>query len=103
MLDPGWSGGLTRSLHTTELAADLGMATFPHGDRLSAGLALAGACCRDTIPAVEWHLILEPLRQQIFSAPVHAEDGMLPVRNAAGLAEIPTLPEKTAALEVTGP
>ncbi len=101
-VDPGWSGGLTRSMHTTELAADLGMATFPHGDRLSAGLALAGACCRDTIPAIEWHLTLEPLRQQIFSTPTHVEDGMLPVRNAAGLAEIPALPEKRAVLEVTG-
>ncbi|MFI0818579.1 mandelate racemase/muconate lactonizing enzyme family protein [Streptomyces sp. NPDC021098] len=102
-VDPGWSGGLARSMHTTELAADLGMATFPHGDRLPAVLALAGACCRDKIPAVEWHLTLEPLRQQIFSAPVDAKDGMLPVLSAPGLAEPPKLPEKTAVLEVTGP
>ncbi|MER5210966.1 enolase C-terminal domain-like protein [Streptomyces sp. NPDC002838] len=102
-VDPGWSGGLARSLHTTELAADLGMATFPHGDRLPAALALAGACCRDKIPAIEWHLTLEPLRQQVFSAPVQIEGGRLPVRTAPGLAEVPALPEKTAAWEVTGP
>ncbi|MEV7004723.1 hypothetical protein AB0N62_45255 [Streptomyces sp. NPDC093982] len=42
------------------------MRPFPHGDRLPAALALAGTCCRDEIPAVEWHLTLEPLRQQIF-------------------------------------
>ncbi|MGJ5751539.1 L-alanine-DL-glutamate epimerase-like enolase superfamily enzyme [Streptomyces puniciscabiei] len=101
-VDPGWSGGLARSLHTTELAADLGMATFPHGDRLPAALALAGACCRDKIPAIEWHLTLEPLRQQIYLTPVHVEEGMLPVRTVPGLAEAPTLPEKAAVLEVTG-
>ncbi|WP_367140962.1 MULTISPECIES: enolase C-terminal domain-like protein [Streptomyces] len=101
-VDPGWSGGLARSLHTTELAADLGMATFPHGDRLPAALALAGACCRDKIPAVEWHLTLEPLRQQIFPVPVRVEEGMLPVRSALGLAEAPVLPEATAVLEVMG-
>ncbi|UQA93712.1 enolase C-terminal domain-like protein [Streptomyces halobius] len=102
-IDPGWSGGLARSLHTTELAADLGMATFPHGDRLPAALALAGACCRDKIPAVEWHLTLEPLRQQIFTNPVQGEGGRLAVRSAPGLTEVPRLPEKTAVLEVTGP
>ncbi|MEV6674339.1 enolase C-terminal domain-like protein [Streptomyces sp. NPDC051162] len=101
-VDPGWSGGLARSLHTTELAADLGMATFPHGDRLHAALALAGACCRDKVPAVEWHLALEPLRQQIFPIPLRVEGGLLPVRTTAGLAEIPVLPERTAAWEVTG-
>ncbi|MFC5800759.1 enolase C-terminal domain-like protein [Streptomyces formicae] len=100
--DPGWSGGLARSLHTTELAADLGMVTFPHGDRLAAALALAGACCRDKIPSVEWHLTLEPLRQQVFTAPWAPEKGMLPVRTTAGLAALPVLPEATAVLEVTG-
>jgi L-rhamnonate dehydratase len=102
-VDPGWSGGLARALHTTELAADLGMATFPHGDRLPAALALAGTCCWDKIPAVEWHLTLEPLRQQVLSAPVQVEGGLLPVRTAPGLAEVPTLPGKTAVLEVTVP
>ncbi|GAA0347144.1 enolase C-terminal domain-like protein [Streptomyces blastmyceticus] len=102
-VDPGWSGGLARSLHTTELAADLGMATFPHGDRLPAALALAGACCRDKIPAIEWHLTLEPLRQQVFSAPVQIEGGQLPVRTNPGLAEVPALLETAAAWEVTGP
>ncbi|MFB7999728.1 enolase C-terminal domain-like protein [Streptomyces sp. NPDC056002] len=87
--DPGWSGGLARSLHTTEVAADLGMATFPHGDRLWAALALAGACCRDKIPAVEWHLTLEPLRQQVFTEPAEAEAGTLPSGPGAGLAPPP--------------
>ncbi|MFE4054924.1 enolase C-terminal domain-like protein [Streptomyces sp. NPDC059096] len=102
-VDPGWSGGLARSLHTTELAADLGMPTFPHGDRLPAALALAGTCCRDKIPAVEWHLTLEPLRQEIFSIPLRTENGMLPVRTAPGLAEPLNLPPGATAMEVTGP
>lgn len=101
-VDPGWSGGLARSLHTTELAADLGIATFPHGDLLPAALALAGTCCRDSIPAVEWHLTVEPLRQQIFTVPLRATAGTLPVRTAPGLAGTPPLPERTAVVEVTG-
>ncbi|OLT36359.1 mandelate racemase [Actinomadura sp. CNU-125] len=102
-VDPGWAGGLARSLHITDLAADLGMATFPHGNHLLAAVALAGACYRDTIPAVEWHLTLEPLRQQIFSASAQVEGGLLPVRTAPGVIEIPRLPEKAAVLEVTAP
>lgn len=102
-VDPAWSGGLARSLHTTEVAADLGMATFPHGDRLPAALALAGACCRRKIPAVEWHLTLEPLRQQVFSALVEVEDGLLPVRTEPGFTAMPVLPKATAVMEVTAP
>ncbi|MEV3874867.1 enolase C-terminal domain-like protein [Streptomyces sp. NPDC049906] len=100
--DPGWSGGLARSLHTTELAADLGMATFPHGDRLAAALALAGSCCRDEVPAVEWHLTLEPLRQHVFAEPLVPREGALPVRATAGLAAPPVVPEAAPALEADG-
>ncbi|MEV6840024.1 enolase C-terminal domain-like protein [Streptomyces sp. NPDC051133] len=102
-VDPGWSGGLARSLQTTELAADLGMATFPHGDRLPAALALAGTCCRDKIPAIEWHLTVEPLRQEIYSTPLQVDSGLLPVRTALGFAEPLKLPAGASAVEVTGP
>ncbi len=98
--DPGWSGGLARSLHTTEVAADLGMATFPHGDRLWAALALAAACCRDKVPAVEWHLTLEPLRQQVFTEPVVVEAGLLPSSPGAGLAPLPVTSSPLPAWEV---
>ncbi|MCX4740840.1 enolase C-terminal domain-like protein [Streptomyces antibioticus] len=87
--DPGWSGGLARSLHTAEIAAGLGMATFPHGDRLWASLALAGVCCRDKVPAVEWHLTVEPLRQQVFTEAAVVEEGLLPSSPTAGLAPLP--------------
>ncbi|MEO3756075.1 enolase C-terminal domain-like protein [Streptomyces sp. B6B3] len=84
--DPGWSGGLTRSLHTTDLAWNLGIPTFPHGAHLPAALALAAACCRDAVPAVEYHLTVEPLRQQIYAAPLAVTAGHLPARIAPGLA-----------------
>jgi hypothetical protein len=42
------------------------------------------------------------MRQQIFSAPLRVEGGLLPVRPTPGLAEIPVLPERTAVMEVTG-
>ncbi|MFK0179622.1 enolase C-terminal domain-like protein [Streptomyces xanthochromogenes] len=99
-VDPGWSGGLARTLHTTEVAADLGMATFPHGDRLWAALALAGACCRDKIPAVEWHLTLEPLRQQVFTEPAVIEAGMLASGPADGLAPLPVITDSLPAWTV---
>jgi L-rhamnonate dehydratase len=98
--DPGWSGGLACSLHTTEVAADLGMATFPHGDRLWAALALAGACCRDKVPAVEWHLTVEPLRQQVFTEPAAPAAGMLPSAPGAGLAPLPVTSSPRPSWEV---
>jgi len=94
-IDPGWGGGLARSLHTVELAADLGIPVFPHGAHLPAATALAAACCRDKIPAVEYHLTVEPLRQQIYSTPVQPEQGHLAVRTGPGLAgELLTVGDK---------
>ncbi|MBC9718453.1 mandelate racemase [Streptomyces sp. TRM66268-LWL] len=98
--DPGWSGGLARALHLTNLAADLGIATFPHGAHLSAALALAGSCCRDTIPAIEWHLTIEPLRQQISTEPLTPDSGVLAVRSTPGMAGAPVLTASAPAFEV---
>ncbi|BAJ29869.1 MULTISPECIES: enolase C-terminal domain-like protein [Kitasatospora] len=85
-VDVGWGGGLARALHTVETAADLGIPVFPHGAHLDAALALAALCCRDKIPAVEYHLTVEPLRQQIHHQPLTAEGGWLPARTSPGLA-----------------
>jgi L-rhamnonate dehydratase len=98
--DPGWSGGLARSMHTTDLASDLGIATFPHGAHLPAALALAGTCCRDTIPAVEWHLTVEPLRQQVRPRPAQPQGGRLAVPAGPGLADPPHVAERTPLMEV---
>lgn len=82
--DPGWAG-LARSLHTADVAADSGLPTFPHGSHLPAAAALASVCCRDQIPAVEYHLTVEPHRQSIFTNPAVPSNGQLRVRTDPGL------------------
>ncbi|WP_218005816.1 enolase C-terminal domain-like protein [Actinomadura hibisca] len=84
--DPSWIG-LSRALFTTDLATGVGAATFPHGGHLPAALHLAAACCRDMIPAVEYHLTLEPLRQAILTDPIIPDQGVLAVRADPGLAD----------------
>jgi L-rhamnonate dehydratase len=86
-VDVGWGGGLARALHIVETAADLGIPVFPHGAHLDAALALAAVCCRDKVPAVEYHLTVEPLRQQIHEHPLAADGGWIQARTAPGLAE----------------
>jgi L-rhamnonate dehydratase len=98
--DPGWSGGLSRSIYTTDLASDLGIATFPHGAHLPAALALAGTCRRNTIPAVEWHLTIEPLRQQVRPRPAKVQGGQLAISAGPGLADPPHLAESMPVVEV---
>jgi len=99
--DPAWSGGLARSLHTVDLAADLGLRSFTHGAHLAAAVALASACCRDKVPAVEYHLTVEPLRQQIYRRPVNVEDGWIEVRQAPSLTAPFVLDEDRPVAEVT--
>ncbi|WP_406297381.1 mandelate racemase [Embleya sp. NBC_00888] len=99
--DPGWCGGLARSLHTVELAADLGLRSFTHGAHLAAAVALAGACCRDKVPAVEYHLTVEPLRQQVYTRPLSVMDGWIEVPQAPGLTESFVLDEDKPRAEVT--
>lgn len=99
--DPGWSGGLARSLHITDLAADLSIPTIPHGAHLPAALALAAVCCRDKVPAVEYHLTVEPLRQRIYTTPLVVTDGHLAVRTSLGMAGPLALTGTTPAWEVS--
>jgi L-alanine-DL-glutamate epimerase-like enolase superfamily enzyme len=84
-VDVGWCGGLSRALHTVEVAADHAMATFPHGENLAAALTLATACCRDKIPAIEYHLTLEPLRQSTARTPVLPAQGQVTAPQTPGL------------------
>jgi L-alanine-DL-glutamate epimerase-like enolase superfamily enzyme len=100
-IDPAWGGGLQRALHTVDVAHGLGMPTFPHGSSLPAAVAVAGACCRDMIPAVEWHLVLQPHRNAVHEEPVERVGGMLPVRDKPGLAGLPRLEGGPPAWEVT--
>lgn len=84
-VDVGWCGGLSRALHTVEVAAEQGMPTFPHGDSLTSALTLAAVCCNDKIPAVEYHLTLEPIRQSTARTPTLAASGRLAVAQEPGL------------------
>jgi L-alanine-DL-glutamate epimerase-like enolase superfamily enzyme len=83
-VDPGWTG-LSRALRSADVAADMGVPTFPHASHLPATVILAGTCCRDKVPAVEYHLTVEPLRQQIFTDILEPSDGWLPVRAEPGI------------------
>jgi L-alanine-DL-glutamate epimerase-like enolase superfamily enzyme len=86
-VDVGWCGGLSRALHTVEVASDHGLPSFLHGDSLTAAAALAGTCCRDQVPAVEYHVTLEPVRASIMTRPPALTDGCLDVRLAPGLSD----------------
>lgn len=90
-LEPAWCGGLSPSLHAIDTASALGIATFPHGDRVAAALALASVCTAPAVPAIEWHLTLEPLRQQVLREPLQPTEGTLRTRTQPGLSALPTL------------
>jgi L-rhamnonate dehydratase len=83
--DVGWNGGLVDALTIVDIAESHGVRVFPHGGSLAAALALAGLTDRETLPAVEYHLIQEPIRQQGLTEPVVPVRGVLPVRDAPGL------------------
>jgi hypothetical protein len=75
-MPPAEAGGISHALtrqrpqgvepRTVEVAAERGIACSPYGAHLPAALALAGTRCKNKIPAVGYHLALEPLRQQLF-------------------------------------
>ncbi|GHD34518.1 galactonate dehydratase [Nocardiopsis kunsanensis] len=95
-LEPAWCGGLATSLHAIDTAAALGVPTLPHGDRVAASLALASVCTAVAVPALEWHLTLEPLRQHVFTEALQPADGTLPAPTCPGLSAPPAVPASTA-------
>lgn len=82
--DIGWCGGLTRALILTAVADAAGKVVIPHGGSFCPGLILAAAS-PDTVPAVEYHVTLEPERQAIYSSPVHPLHGAAEVPKGLGL------------------
>jgi L-rhamnonate dehydratase len=85
--DVAWQGGLAQSLRLIDLASDLGIPSFPHGSGLSVG-AIAGALTSaSSVPAIEFHLTLEPLRQQLVADPLTPTNGLIFVRPTSGLAD----------------
>ncbi len=99
--DVGWHGGLVDAVTVVDVAAAHGLRVYPHGGSLAAAVALAGLTEPDVLPAVEYHLTQEPLRQQAFTVAVSPVDGALVVPETAGLAgEFQTA--ETPALELAG-
>lgn len=86
--EPAWHGGLVPSLRSVDLAAAQGLVTCPHGTALPVASVLAGLHTAGQVPAVEYHLTLEPLRQGGIHAPLTPDGGWLPVRSTPGLADI---------------
>ncbi|BAD60642.1 mandelate racemase/muconate lactonizing enzyme family protein [Nocardia farcinica] len=83
--DPTWCGGLAHTLSMVELAARLNIRSLPHGSGLAAALALAASAPAAAVPAIEYHLTLEPLRQDHQLDPLVPAAGHLDARTAAGL------------------
>ncbi|SUD49593.1 L-rhamnonate dehydratase [Nocardia otitidiscaviarum] len=96
--DPSWCGGLAHTLAMVELAGLRGIRTIPHGGGLAAALALAEAAPAHLVPAIEYHLTLEPLRQAAQLHPLIPVHGTLTPRTAPGL----TSGYRLATTEVTG-
>ncbi|MDA8369062.1 MAG: mandelate racemase/muconate lactonizing enzyme family protein [Nocardiopsaceae bacterium] len=84
--DPSWNGGLAHSVRMVELAAALGIPCFPHGSNLPAALHLASLMPSEAIPAVEYHLSLEPLRQAVYTVPLIPDRGAFALTDRPGLA-----------------
>jgi L-rhamnonate dehydratase len=85
--DVGWGGGLRTATQTTDLAAAFGLRVFPHGASLAAATALAGITDPAVLPAVEYHLTQEPLRQACLQVPMEPAAGVLPIRSGPGLCD----------------
>jgi L-alanine-DL-glutamate epimerase-like enolase superfamily enzyme len=83
--DPSWHGGLTQSLRIAELAVALLIPCFPHGSGLAAGLHLASLMSAHDVPAVEYHLTLEPMRQAIHTDPLLPDRGKLTLSGKPGI------------------
>lgn len=84
--DIGWQGGLYQALVLTNVARALGKSVLPHGGSFLPGLLL-GAACLDAVPAVEYHVSLEPRRQAIYTAPIRPAAGhaMIPISRGLGV------------------
>lgn len=62
--DLAWHGGLAPVLRGIELAAAAGLWSFPHASSLPAALHAAAVFDADQVPAVEYHLTLDPARHR---------------------------------------
>jgi L-alanine-DL-glutamate epimerase-like enolase superfamily enzyme len=90
-VDVAGCGGLTRALELTAIARRAGIPVYPHGRSLAPGIHLAAAFPQ-AVPAVEYRLQWEPVRQRLCRTPVTPTHGTLPPPAEAGLGTQPRSP-----------
>ena len=87
-LDVVGCGGLTRARAVTRRAGSAGIPVFPHGRSFLPGIHLAAAF-GEHVPAVEFRLVWEPLRQRLYHRPHTPRAGTLTLPDAPGLGTTP--------------
>lgn len=83
--DVAWHGGLAQSLAMVDLAASRGIPSFPHASSLPAALHLAALCDEAAVPAVEYHLTLDPRRHSVLEQPPKPSNGVFALPEEPGL------------------
>lgn len=83
--DVAWHGGLRQSLAMVDLAASRGIPSFPHASSLPVSLHLAALCDEGAVPAVEYHLTLDPRRHAVLEQPPAPSNGVFGLPDTPGL------------------
>lgn len=85
--DIAWCGGLTEALKIAAIAAAHSLPLYPHGGSLVPALHLACARSAALIPALEYHMTIEPKRQFFLAEKIHPQEGklLLPARTGLGI------------------
>lgn len=88
ILDVVGCGGLTRAAHLVTAATAQGVPVYPHGRSFVPAVHLAAAY-PDAVPAVEFRLQWEPVRQQRYAQPWQPTAGTVAVHRSPGLGAVP--------------
>ena len=75
--DVAWHGGLAPAVAMTDIASTLGIPSFPHASSLPAALHLGTLFDDRAVPALEYHLTLDPRRHSVLRQPPVPVGGML--------------------------
>lgn len=85
--DVGWHGGLDQTLWAARLAASFGIRVFPHGGCLPGALAVGALLGEAVVPAIEYHLTIEALRQTTYVREIVPLGGWIEARRVSGLTD----------------
>lgn len=87
-LDVVGCGGLTRAVQILAVARSQAIPIYPHGRSLLPGLHLAAAF-PDAVPAVEYRLQWEPVRQRLYAVHLQPMEGHFHLPDSPGLGTTP--------------